>query len=345
MSSSSIQVKKLPTSEHKAWDDYVNKHAEGTFFHLSGWKTVLENSFSFPCHYLVAKTDEKIAGVLPLTEQKSMLFGHALISNPFCVYGGVLADSDEIKHQLEEAASKLAEQLNVDYLELRYKTKQKNQLIEKSAHSYFIKPLADNDEENLLAIKKKQRAVVRHSLKNELVTDVNKNIDDFYQIYSTSVRNLGTPVFSKKYMKNLVDAFGDKVDILSVKKDGKTISSVMNFYYKNEVLPYYGGGLFEARALKSNDHMYYKLMCHATEKGCTSFDFGRSKNDSGAYKYKRTWGIEPQPLYHYYHLVKANDIPNLSPNNPKYQMFIKLWQKLPLKISQLIGPHLSKYLG
>ena len=119
----------------------------------------------------------------------------------------------------------------------------------------------------------------------------------------------------------------------------------MNFYFNDQVLPYYGGGNSDARYLKSADFMYYQIMCSAREKGYTWFDFGRSKNDGGPYKYKKNWGMEPKSLYYYYYLVKAEGLPNLSPNNPKYKIFIGLWQKLPLKISQFIGPFLSKYLG
>ncbi len=340
-----LHISVCQPEQYSDWDNYIKSHLEGTFFHLSGWKKIMEKSFSFNCPYLVAEANQKIVGLLPLVEVKSFLFGHSLTSLPFCVFGGALADTPEIKTALEKKACDIAEELGVDYLELRYKTEQKNDFLVKSVHSYFTTELNDGHDEILLSIKKKQRAVVRHSLKNELTVDVNKDINDFYHIYSTSVRNLGTPVFSKKYMQNILTEFPDCSDILAVSHNGKTISSVMNFYYKDQVLPYYGGGTVEARHLKSNDHMYYKLMCHAFDRGCKLFDFGRSKNDSGPYKYKKTWGMEPQPIFHYYHLVKATELPNLSPNNPKYALFIKLWQKLPLKVSQIIGPFLSKYLG
>ena len=119
----------------------------------------------------------------------------------------------------------------------------------------------------------------------------------------------------------------------------------MNFYFNEQVLPYYGGGNDAARQLKSADYMYYQVMCHGRDKGCNWFDFGRSKNDSGPFKYKKNWGMEPQSLHYYYHLVNAEALPNLSPNNPKYKYFIRMWQKLPLKLSQFLGPFLAKYLG
>jgi len=344
-------IKRLTSLSFPKWDAYVRAHQQGSFFHLSGWQTVIEKSFNHACYFLYAKQEGKVCGVLPLVEVKSKLFGHALVSTPFCVYGGAIADSSEIVRQLEEEACQLAEELGVDYLELRYKDKQDSALLLKQAHSTFGCEVAEDSDKILAKIKKKQRAVIRHSLKNELscsISSTAKNTDfsDFYQLLSTSYRNLGTPIFTERYFENLMITFSDCSDITVIRdKNDMPSSAVMNFYFNEQVLPYYGGGNDSARRLKSADFMYYQVMCHAQEKGQTWFDFGRSKNDSGPYKYKKNWGMEPQPLHYYYHLVNAEELPNLSPNNPKYKFFISMWQKLPLKISQLIGPFLSKYLG
>lgn len=341
------QIKGLSSEQYSQWDAYVKAHQQGSFFHLSGWKTVIEKSFGHACYFLVAENEQGICGVLPLVEVKSKLFGHALISTPFCVYGGAIADSEAIVRQLETQACQLAESLQVDYLELRYQHEQNNDLLLKQAHSTFGCEIAADSDAILANVKKKQRAVIRHSLKNDLSVDFGNNIDDFYQLLSESYRNLGTPIFTKTYFQNLMSEFSEDADIAVIRdKEGKLSTAVLNFYFNKQVLPYYGGGNQEARYHKSADFMYYQVMCNAqATRASTWFDFGRSKNDSGPYKYKKTWGMEPKPLFYYYHLVKADALPNLSPNNPKYKMFINLWQKLPLKLSQFLGPFLSKYLG
>ncbi|MDF2177284.1 FemAB family PEP-CTERM system-associated protein [Aliiglaciecola sp. CAU 1673] len=330
----------------KAWDSFVEQCPDATFFHLSGWLRINQDVFGHKAHYLMAKQGAEIKAVLPLVEQRSKLFGHALISTPFCVYGGVAAVDESSKRFLEDAAIALAHELGVDYLELRNKEASAHpKLTERCAHSYFAWPLADNPDAILAGVKKKQRAVIRHSLKNGLSHRVDDDMQTAYDIYSESVRNLGTPVFPKHYFQALKGAFGERCDVLTVEHDGQSVSSVLNFYFRDQVLPYYGGGVPKARDLKSNDFMYYQLMCDAREKGYSHYDFGRSKNDSGAYQYKKHWGMEPTPLHYQFHLVKATELPNLSPNNPKYQLFIKLWQKLPLSVSRFMGPFLSKYLG
>lgn len=342
----SVTITTINTAQHTLWDQYVKQHSQGSFFHLAGWQSVIEKSFGHACYFLMAEREGQVAGVLPLVEVKSALFGHALISTPFCVYGGAIADDDLIVRQLEQRAIEISEQLQVDYLELRYRNAQDNGMLLKQAHATFGCELAEDHEQILAKVKKKQRAVIRHSLKNELEYTFSHDVDDFYHLLSESYRNLGTPIFSKQYFAELVKVFESDLDILVVKdKAGNPSNAVMNFYFKNQVLPYYGGGNADARHIKSADFMYYQVMCHAKEKGCSWYDFGRSKNDSGPYKYKKNWGMEPEPLHYYYHLVKATELPNLSPNNPKYKLFISLWQKLPLGISQFVGPFLSKYLG
>lgn len=334
----------LRDEQAAAWDNFVNASEEATFFHLSAWQQVI-TAVGHQCYYLYATLNNNIVGVLPLARVKSFLFGDALVSTPFCVYGGALG-SAEVKRFLEQQAIALAQSLSVHHIEFRYKNVQDNQLTTRYSHAYFGCELADTAEQILANVKKKQRAVLRHALNENLQYSLDSNTDDFYHTYSHSVRNLGTPVFSKAFFDSLISAFPQQTEILTVRKDATAVSSVLSFYYKNEVLPYYGGGLLQAKELKSNDFMYYQLMCHAsTDKGCTRYDFGRSKIDSGAYHYKRHWGMQPVELPYQYQLISAKSLPNLSPNNPRYQLFIKLWQKLPLGVSQWLGPKLSRYLG
>ncbi|KGJ95962.1 FemAB family XrtA/PEP-CTERM system-associated protein [Thalassotalea sp. ND16A] len=327
------------------WDSYVEQHGEGTFFHLCGWQQVLRASFNHKNHSIVAVIDGAIVGILPLVEVKSHLFAHALISTPFCVYGGALADNQQIHRLLEQRAMELAERLQVDYLELRYKSKQQSSLQLVQHHSTFDCPIAANPEQILASIKKKQRAVIRHSLNNQLSFG-KTDLKQFYHLFSLSYRNLGTPVMSRKYFHQLAEVFAERSVIHAVfDQSQKGQSSVLSFYFKDQVIPYYAGASTDAKRNKSMDFIYYQLMCEAAGLGVKSFDFGRSKNNSGAYQYKKHWGIEPQPLYYYYHLVKSKQLPNLSPNNPKYKLLVKLWQLLPLPLSRLLGPFLAKSLG
>lgn len=343
--SDSLKIALLSSETIPLWDDFVVSCREATFFHRAGWQNVIEKAFGHQTWFLYAEQNQQIQGVLPLVQVKSYLFGHALSSLPFCVYGGIVAVNDQARVLLDQAAQELATRLAVDYLEYRNIIPYHSEWITKGLYVTFRKEIDSDVEKNMLAIPRKQRAMVRKGIKNNLQSSIDKDIDQFFYAYSTSVHRLGTPVFPKKYFRLLKSTFGDDCELMIISSDKKIVSAVMSFYFRNEVLPYYGGGIDEARDLAANDFMYWELMRRSCEKGIKVFDFGRSKLDSGSYSFKKNWGFEPQPLYYEYQLHKAKAVPDHNPLNPKYRYFIKAWQKMPLALANFIGPHIVKNLG
>lgn len=341
-----IQIRAATEADAQAWDAYVLAHADGTFFHRYGWKRLIESNYRYPGHYLLAERDGAICGVFPLGEVKHLLFGHSLISVPFCVYGGVLADDDAARAALEQRAMTLANELKVDHLEARNERPMRDDWLRKDGlYVTFKRELSEDHEQNMTAIPRKQRAMVRKGIKAGLVGELDDGIDNLYEAYSHSVRNLGTPVFPKSHFEAIRKEFGDDVDVVTIFHEGQVVASVMNYYFRDQVLPFYGGGVSEARNLAANDFMYWEVMQRAVERGCRVFDFGRSKIDTGSYRFKKHWGFEPTPLSYEYHLVKATEMPDLNPNNPKYRLFINAWKKLPVGISRIIGPWLARGLA
>lgn len=335
----------LQADKFAAWDAFVASCPEATFFHRAGWKTVIEQAFGHKTWFFYIEEDGCIQGVLPLAEIDSLLFGHSLGALPFCVYGGIAAISDNARARLDQAAQILAKRLKVDYLEYRHLAPFHQDWPAKNLYVTFRKVLDPDVEQNMLAIPRKQRAMVRKGIKYGLQSCVNGDIEQFFLAYSTSVHRLGTPVFPKKYFRLLKETFQQDCELLVITHHGEVISAVMSFYFRDEVLPYYGGGTDAARDLAGNDFMYWELMRHACERGCRIFDFGRSKQGTGSYNFKKNWGFEPQPLFYEYQLHRAKAVPEHNPLNPKYQLFIKAWQKLPLALANLIGPHIVKNLG
>jgi len=338
-------VRALTAAERAAWDAFVDVAPDGSFFHLTGWRRVIEEVCGHRTHYLYVSRGDRITGVLPLAEPKSRLFGHSLTSTPFCMYGGAVAASPEDRELLETHARGLAEQLGVDYLELRNVRLSAGNWATKDLYVRFRKRVAADDETNMKAVPRKQRAMIRKGIDAGLQSTVDRDIDTFYDIYSTSVRNLGTPVFAKRYFAALLEEFGDAADILTVTKDSKAVASVLSFYFRDEVLPMYGGGTADARDLKANDFMYWELMRHAVARGATLFDFGRSKLGTGSFSFKKNWGFEPEKLEYQYHLVRSTKVPDLNPLNPKYRALIATWKRLPVPLTRVIGPLVARYLG
>jgi FemAB-related protein (PEP-CTERM system-associated) len=338
-------IKTLDPSNYTNWDNFVFQAKDATFFHQSGWKEVVERAFGYSTYYLYCENNGKITGILPLVHIESILFGNALVSNAFCVYGGIVAIDDETYQALDKEACRLAEQLAVDHLEMRNRFQKALDRPHKDIYVTFRKQLDSEPEKNLLAIPRKQRAMVRKGIKAGLKSVIDQDIERFFSAYSESVRNLGTPVLPKKYFQILVDVFKQQCEILTVEHNGQLISSVMNFYFRDEVLPYYGGGTKYARSVKGNDFMYWEVMRRAVEKEIKIFDYGRSKIGTGSYKFKRHWGFEPEPLFYEFYLIKTDEMPDINPLNPKYQLFIAAWKRLPLPVSQFVGPFISRSLG
>ena len=342
---SELSVHQLQTEDVQKWDEFVLSCPDATFFHRAGWQKVINQAMGHKTYFLYVTIKGNIQGVLPLAEINSYLFGHSLSSLPFCVYGGIVATSEQARLALDQAAQTLASQLGVDYLEYRNLESRHQDWPTKDLYVTFRKEIHSETEQNMKAIPRKQRAMVRKGIKAGLQSVIDQDTERFYTAYSTSVHRLGTPVFSKEYFRVLKQVFPDDCELLTITKNGRTISSVMSFYFRDEVLPYYGGGTSEARYLASNDFMYWELMRRACEKGYKVFDFGRSKRNTGSFDFKKNWGFEPQQLYYEYHLYQSNKIPDHNPLNPKYQIFIKTWQKLPLTVANLIGPYIVRNLG
>jgi FemAB-related protein (PEP-CTERM system-associated) len=338
-------VQELTPALKQQWDAFVESCPNATFFHLAGWKDVVEAAFGHRCYYLLAKSADEITGVLPLVHMKSLLFGNALISTPILAYGGVATEDGEVHAKLETEACALAEKLKVDYLEFRNCEARHPDWPTKQLYVTFRKTMEPDPEANLLAIPRKQRAMVRKGIKAGLKAEFDTSIDRFYTAYSQSFHNLGTPVFSRGYFDQIQQVFKDRSDILTVTHDGDLVGSVMSFYFRDEVLPYFGGGTSLSRQLKGNDFMYWELMRHCCERGVRVFDFGRSKQGTGTYSFKKNWGFEPRPLFYEYYLVKAKQMPDISPMNPKYRIFINAWKRLPLAVTQVIGPLIARNLG
>lgn len=341
-----MNVRLFNESDCNSWDDYVVNHPAGTFFHLTGWKDVVEKSFGHRACYLIAEDAGRISGVFPLFSVKSILFGRSMVSIPFATYGGIVADSEEVAQGLYDEAVKVTQRKKLDYLEMRSESATFGELPTKDLYYVFKKEIFADNDKNLEAIPRKTRRMVRVGMKNELEARFGgiELLDRFYDLFAFNYRRLGTPVFSKKYLRNLLDAFGEKSSILIISRDSQPLTGVLSFYYKDQVIPYYSGAYPEAQDHAANDYLYWALMSDSVEKGYRVFDFGRSKKDTGPYNFKRHWGFEPKPLEYQYFLDRIKELPNISPSNPKYQRRIEMWKKLPLWATKIIGPRIVKYI-
>ena len=341
-----VSVRPFADADAAAWEEFVRRCPEATFFHRIGWRKIIEGVFRHRTHYLVAERPGAIAGVLPLAEVKSRLFGHALVSLPIGVYGGPAATDPEAARALVEAASALADSLDVDHLEFRSCAASCPDWPQQDLYVRFRKTLHADLEANLLAVPRKQRAMIRKGIRNGLRSEIDRSVDRFFALYADNVHRHGTPPFAKSYFARLLEVFGDCCEVLIVTDaGGRPLSGVLSFYFRDEVLPYYAGDTIDARDLAANDFKYWELMRRGCERGVRIFDYGRSKRGTGSFDFKKNWGFEPEPLHYEYRLRKVVAIPQNNPLNPKYRTLVALWRRLPRPLVNALGPMLTRNLG
>ncbi len=328
------------------WNEFVFACPDATFFHRAEWQKIIGEVFRHPTFFLYAEKESQIVGVLPLAHVNSRLFGNSLVSLPFAVYAGIASNDPEAQASLEAKAQQLAVKLDVDHLEFRNVSAKHSNWPTQDLYVTFRKEILPDAEANMLAIPRKQRAMVRKGIKNCLKSQVDRSSDRFFSLFADNVHRHGTPALPKRYFDTLLKVFGDDCEILTVtSSEGKLLSSVLSFYFRDEVLPYYAGDDEAARDLAANDFKYWELMRRSSERGLRIFDYGRSKVGTGPYAFKKNWGFAPQPLHYEYCLYKRDSIPQNNPNNAKYKLFIEAWRRMPIGLANWLGPHIVRNLG
>lgn len=330
------------------WDAFVSNRPQASICHTSAWQRVVEQTWQHRQQSLYAELDGKITGVLPLFHVKGW-FGSMLVSTPNGVYGGAIADDSASHQALIEAAKSLAIDLQVDHLELRDTAPNRfatprPEFVEQNLYVSFDRSISIGDEELMKSFPRDVRRMIRLGEKHGLSSSIGRAelLDEFYQLYAASVRRLGTPVFPKKMFAEFLRQFPDNSDILVVRDGLQAVGAVMSFYFREAVMPYYSGSKPELYHAGINNFMYRELMLKSAERGFTRFDFGRSKLGTGACEFKRGWRMTERVLPYKFFLVRANKMPNLNPTNPRFNLMIEGWKRLPLWLTKLIGPKIVR---
>ncbi len=338
-----MEICELKRKDEKEWDEFILRATNATFYHQIGWKNVVERTYGHKPCYLIARENGEIIGVLPLFSIESRIFGRKLVSVPFSPYGGVCAGNQEVESSLLEKAQWMAKEKNVDYLEFRCLSDTKGGLITNDAYFTLILKLTNDSELLWEKFSRKVRNAVRKALKSNLVAVIdNKYYKDFYRIYSKNMRDLGTPVHADSFFRNLLLEFPEQTKIAVVKYEGKIIGGIFLLYFRNTIISGWASSDKSYQWLNPNNLMYWEAIKHGCEEGYDYFDFGRSIADSGTYHFKMPWGTELKQLYYQYYLNNTKEMPDISQINPNRRMFAKVWKKLPLSLTNIIGPSLRR---
>ncbi|MDD2898175.1 MAG: FemAB family PEP-CTERM system-associated protein [Desulfuromonadaceae bacterium] len=332
-------------TDRSQWDTYVAEQPHASNYHRYRWRDVVEKSFGHPCHYLTARNaDGRIVGVLPLVFMKSRLFGCFLVSQPFFNYGGLLSDSREAGDALLAEAAALRQRLGAEHVEMRHTEPWMGELPTKQAKVSMLLALAPDRDSLWQGFNAKLRNQVRKAEKSGLTAVVGGQelLADYYTVFVRNMRDLGTPVYAKKFFAEVLAAFTDDANIIAVNLEGKPVAAGLVVRYRDTLEIPWASSIRDYNPLCPNNLLYWTALQHALAIGCTRFDFGRSTPGEGTYKFKEQWGAKPIQLHWQYLLPDGASLPELNTKNPKFEMAIRLWQKLPLPVTTLVGPHIVK---
>lgn len=327
------------------WDRFVLSSSAGTVFHLSGWQTLVERVLGHRSYRLVASRGGEITGIFPISWIRSRLFGNCLVSSPLAVYGGICAADRASYFALLEAGSALAKRLGVNYLEMRNLTEPyATSLPGRDLYVTFTQDLSPGPEKLLQGLPRDTRYAVRKALKAGLEWTEDLTMGEFYELYAQSVHRLGTPVFSRELFTLVRDLFPRQSRLFGVRKGKQAIAGVLCLYFRDQVLPYYAGALPEFYKDSPNNFMYWSLIAQSCAEGLRWFDFGRSKKGTGSYNFKLAWSMQVTDLPYRYSLVRAKEVPHMSPVDGKFQKAVSLWKRMPYACTKIVGPRLIRLI-
>lgn len=343
-----ITIHSISANDLSRWDDYVNQHESASVYHLSAWKLLIEKTFGHECFYYYALNENgNICGVLPSVNLKSKLFGNFIVSMPFFNYGGVIADTSEIANQLNQHLQNQAEINKVSHIQYRESVERVEHALPVSTSKVnMILQLPETPDALGKLIGSKRRSQIKRPIKEGVSHKIGKAelLDDFYQVFCENMRDLGTPVYGKSFFVNILNTFKESCSICIVYWQGKPVSAGFLLRYKDRMEIPWASTLSYANRISVNMYLYWQILSNAIEIGCSEFDFGRSTIDEGTYRFKKQWKSEPQQCYWYHWVPEGGELPNLSPSNAKFDLAIKVWKKLPLPITNTLGPLLVKNL-
>ncbi len=329
------------------WDQYVESHPEGCIYHLSAWQSIIKKQFGHESFYHISKNESNdINGLLPVVQLKSTLFGNYMVSVPYFNYGGVIANDNKVAINLMQQAGELAKNKSSSHVEFRDTQMYEGNWGLREDKVVMLLDLPAESETLWKDIGTKVRAQVKRP-QREPVSSKHGGLDlldDFYQVFAQNMRDLGTPVYSKKFFKSILETFPNNAHIVCIYHNDKPAAAGFLMGYKNRMEIPWASALREFNKISVNMFLYWEVLKFSIEQGYQQFDFGRSTVNAGTYRFKKQWGAKPKQLYWHYWLAGGQDVPKMNPDNPKYKLVISIWQKLPVWLTKIIGPAIVKSL-
>jgi FemAB-related protein (PEP-CTERM system-associated) len=342
-----MRIEELVPADESRWDAFVAQHPASSHYHRTGWRKVIRSAFGHPSFYRVAWRGAEIAGVLPIIRFSNPLFGRYLVSMPYLNRGGILADSPEASRALLEDAQRLVVATHSKYCELRHAVPLDPSLPRREGKVSMSIDISTGTDVLWESIGPKVRNLVRKAEKSGLVVHEGtspRQVDAFYDVFAENMRDLGTPVYTARFFREIVKMFPDSIRLSIVEAGRKVAAAGMCVIHNGVAEMHWAASRRAMRAQSPNMLLYWEAIAHFSRQGLHSFCFGRSSEDSGPYRFKKQWGATPQPLAWEYSLAPGEQLPRLNPDNPKYRAAVGAWKHLPLGVARILGPPIVRHI-
>lgn len=337
---------KLLCNENSAWNRYVKSNPAASIYHRADWKDLIHSVFGHECYYFYANNiNGEVIGVLPLVRLKSRLFGDFMISMPYFNYGGAIANSLSIEQALIAKANSHAEKLGINHIEYRDDIA-REELQVRSEKVNMILSLPDSRHDLWNTFTSKLRSQIKRSQREEtrVTFGGEECLKDFYTVFARNMRDLGTPVYGKSFFSKILQYFSEHSKIVVIHMGNRPVAAAFLIGYNDTLEIPWASTIKDVNHLSMNMLLYWEVLAFAIENKYQYFDFGRSSKESGTFRFKQQWGAKPKQLFWHYWLRNNSEMPSLNPNNPKYNLLINLWKKLPVSVTKYIGPGIVKNL-
>ena len=331
----------------KEWDIYVRAHADGTLFHTIAWRDAVRDTYGHEDIYLTARRGHAIVGVLPLFFVSSWLAGRILVSVPYGVGGGIIADDDQAAAELFNMARQIAADRRCRALELRSERAVIPGLTTIDRYAGFRRELPERAREVLGWLPRKARAAARNARdKHKLVVSFgDEHLADVWRLYSISMRRLASPNYPMAFFRHLLGGTPNRHWVSLVRWNDRAVAGLVTFLFKDRVMPYFIGTTNAAKRCSAANFIYLTAMERGVASGYRVFDFGRSRWDNtGSFNFKSFQGFEPRPLEYQSYSPPGDTPPNLSPGNPRFRFARKVWSCLPLVATRALGARLARHI-
>lgn len=328
-----------------AWDDFVRRTGDASLYHSWGWRRVIEDTFGHETIYLSALHAGDIVGILPLAILRSRVFGNFGVSLPFVDEAGICSSHPAATALLADCAASIAARYRLAHVELRHVARRHHQWPVRQHKVGMSLRLVGDLGTAWTLLDRKVRNQVRKAEKSGLTERRGglELLDGFYDVFSRNMRDLGTPVYPRRFFQRIVSTFADSSTIFVVEDRSRTpIAAAIGLVHGSMFAVPWASSLRHARAQSPNTLLYWRMIEHAVASGLTTFNFGRSTPGEGTYQFKEQWGARPTPLHWEYVLERGRQLPDLTPRNPKYHAAIAVWKRLPVPVTRWIGPHIIR---